>query len=115
MPKTRGFFSMSTFIKFEAEEMDRIDKKVKNVRNKLLNVNSSTLEAKKMIREKREMINQAFLFVNEAHEELNRIISMMPKVDSVPLKVLENFPVRINPEDHHNALVKLSDKISGLK
>ncbi len=106
---------MSVFIKFDAEEMIGISKRVRSVKNKLIDVNSSTLEAKKMIREKREIINQASFFVNEAHEELNKIISMMPNVDSVPLKISGNFPIRINPAEHHQALLKLSGKISGLK
>lgn len=104
---------MTTFIKFEAEEMRDISKSVKIAKNKSLNINSSTLEAKKMIREKRELINQAFLFVNEAHEELNKIISLMPRVESAPIKT-RNFTF-INPAEHHDALLKLSDKISKLR
>jgi len=104
---------MSTFIKFQTDEMTELQKEVKDLRNKLIDTNSSTIEVKRNIRDKREMLNQAFLHANEAHRELAKIISLMPSVDSAPLKVPQNrFFIS---GDHHNALVKLSDKISKLR
>ena len=106
---------MSVFIKFHTDELLELQNQLKNLKGKMIDVNSSTIEVKRNIREKRELINESFLHVNETHKELARIISMMPRVDSVPIKGQESHFNFINTGDHHNALVTLSDKISKLR
>lgn len=104
---------MSVFIKFDPEDMENVKSGVRELKDKMINVNSSTIDVKRNIREKREILNQSFLTLNAAHAELIKIIETMPKVASVPLRLQQGH--FIDPREHHETLMKLSDKISKLR
>lgn len=104
---------MSVFIKFKQDEISELQGQVKKLKSKLIDANSSTIEVKRNIRDKRILLNESFLHANEAHKDLSKIISLMPRIDSVPMNVHDvGF---MNSENNHETLVKLSDKISKLR
>jgi hypothetical protein len=110
---------MSVFIKFDREDVEAAMLQVKSIKNHLIEMNSLSSVKKNEIKQKEEMLKDASHSINKAHEQLQEIISLMPQIDSAPIKqhkttVLKK-EVSVAGEAPGNALAKLKDKISALK
>lgn len=106
---------MSVFVRLEKDDLEDMEENSKFAKNAVLNLRDSTFKIQSEIKLKHEAISKARGLVNSAHDELVRLVEMMPQTDPLTSLNIKTFRTTTFDLDTDLLDLKKRHEISGNK